>query len=225
MRIVIEYRRDANGQIILNQLYKYTQLQDTCAINMLALVNNEPKVLSLSQILDHYIEHQKSVIVRRVKFDLEKALARAHILEGYHTAIANIDRIIEIMKTSKSIPEAKGRLMKEDFDISFRDGSVTEVYRGFLTEVQAQAIVEMTLGKLTGLERDKIEDELTKLHKTIAELRAILADETKIDAIIKDELLEIKRKYSDPRRTEITQAADDIDLEDLIEAQVHYHPH
>lgn len=218
MRIVIEYRRDANGQIILNQLYKYSQLEDTCAINMLALVNNEPKILSLPQILDHYIEHQRSVIVRRVKFDLEKAKARAHILEGYHIATDNIDRIVEIMKTSRSIPEAKERLMAEFFTISYRDGyenSLGNVRQ--LSDAQAQAIVDMTLGKLTGMEREKIEEELARLHATILELEGILADETKIDGIIKDEMLEIKRKFSDGRRTEIVAATDDIELEDLIE--------
>ncbi len=218
MRIVIEYRRDANGQIILNQLYKYSQLQDTCAVNMLALINNEPKILSLPQILDHYIEHQQSVIYRRVKFDLDKAKARAHIVEGYHIAIDNIDRIIEIMKTSKSIPEAKERLMGEFFTVKFADEFSTEI-EGVkqLTEIQAQAIVEMTLGKLTGMERDKIEDELARLHATIAELEGILADPQKINQIIKDEMQEIKRKFSDERRTDIVESTDDIDLEDLIE--------
>ena len=201
MRIVIEYRRDANGQIILNQLYKYTQLQDTCAVNMLALVNGEPKILSLPQILDCYIEHQESVIARRTKFDLDKALARAHIFEGYKIAIDNIDEIVEIMKTSKSIPEAKTTLCE----------------RYGLTDIQAQAIVEMTLGKLTGLERQKIEDELARLYALIDELRSILADISKIREIVKTEILEIKRKYSDARRTEIVEAEDDILLEDLIE--------
>ncbi len=218
MRIVIEYRRDANGQVILNQLYKYSQLQDTCAINMLALVNNEPKILSLPQILDHYIEHQKSVIVRRTQFELEKAKARAHIFEGYHIAIDNIDRIIEIMKTSRSIPEAKERLMAEFFTVSFKDGFVdgqSNVRQ--LSEAQAQAIVEMTLGKLTGMERDKIEEELARLHALILELEGILADDGKIAQIIKDEMLEIKRKFADERRTEIVAATDDIELEDLIE--------
>ncbi len=218
MRIVIEYRRDANGQIILNQLYKYSQLQDTCAVNMLALVNNEPKILSLPQILDHYIDHQKSVIYRRVKFDLDKALARAHIFEGYHIAIDNIDRVIEIMKTSKSIPEAKERLMSEFFTVTFKDGfddTLGNVRQ--LTDTQAQAIVEMTLGKLTGMERDKIEDELARLHAIIIELEGILADPVKIDEIIKKEMLEIKDKFSDERRTDIDAAPDDIDLEDLNE--------
>ncbi len=218
MRIVIEYRRDANGQVILNQLYKYSQMEDTCAINMLALVNNEPKILSLPQILDVYIEHQKSVIYRRVKFELEKAKNRAHIFEGYHIAIDNIDRIVEIMKTSRSIPEAKERLMGEFFTVSYKDGYENELGNvRQLSDAQAQAIVEMTLGRLTGMERDKIEEELARLHALIIELEGILADEGKIIQIVKDEMSEIKRKYSDPRRTEIVAAVDDIELEDLIE--------
>ena len=201
MRIVVEYRRDANGQIILNQLYKYTQLQDTCAVNMLALLNGEPKTLSLPQILDCYIEHQESVITRRTQFELDKALARAHIFEGYKIALDNIDEIVEIMKTSKSIPESKATLME----------------RFGLSDVQAQAIVDMTLGKLTGMERQKIEDELLRLHNLIAELRGILADINKIKDIVKNEMLEIKDKFSDARRTEIVDAEEDIVLEDLIE--------
>ena len=201
MRIVVEHRRDANGQIILNQLYKYTQLEDTCAINMLALVNNEPKILSLPQILDHYISHQESVIINRTKFDLEKAKARAHIFEGYKIALDNIDAVVEIMKTSKSIPESKTRLM-ESFGLS---------------DIQAQAIVDMTLGRLTGLERQKIEDELARLHALIAELEGILADINKVKQIIKDEMIAIKNKYADERRTEIVTAENEIILEDLIE--------
>ena len=201
MRIVIEYRRDANGQVILNQLYKYSQLQDTCAVNMLAVVNNEPKVLSLPQILDHYIAHQESVITNRTKFELDKALARAHILEGYKIANDNIDEVVQIMKTATSIPDSKAKLMD----------------RFGLTEIQAQAIVEMTLGRLTGMERDKIEDELNRLHALIEELRGILADENKIRQIIKDEMMEIKQKYGDERRTEICAAENEIVYEDLIE--------
>ena len=201
MRIVIEYRRDANGQIILNQLYKYTQLEDTCAINMLALVNGEPKILSLPQILDHYISHQESVIIKRTEFELEKAKARAHIFEGYKIALDNIDAVVEIMKTSKSIPESKTRLM-ETFGLS---------------DLQAQAIVDMTLGRLTGMERQKIEDELARLHALIAELEGILADISKVRQIIKDEMTAIKDKYADPRRTEIVAAENEIILEDLIE--------
>ena len=201
MRIVVEYRRDANGEIILKQLYKYSQLEDTCAVNMLALVNGEPKILPLVTIIDEYIKHQESVVTRRTQYELDRALARAHILEGYSIALDNIDEIVELMKTSKSIPDSKARLCE----------------RYGLTEIQAQAIVEMTLGRLTGLERDKILDELDRLHKLIEELRAILGDIEKVKEIIKDELSEIKRRYGDARRTEIVEAADDILLEDLIE--------
>ena len=220
MRIVVEYKRDANGQVILNQLYKYSELQSTCAVNMLALVNNEPKILSLPQILDLYIEHQRSVIYRRVTFDLNKAKQRAHIFEGYHIAIDNIDRVIEIIRSSKAIPEAKERLMAETFEVKFNDAFAEAIGGGDtrqLSETQAQAIVEMTLGRLTGMERDKIEDELSRLHALIVELEGILADPEKINAIIKEEMLEIKRKFNDERRTEILPATDDIELEDLIE--------
>ena len=201
MRIVVEYRRDANGQIILNQLYKYTQLQETFAVNMLALVNNEPKVLNLANILDHYIAHQEQVIIRRTQFDLDKAKARAHIFEGYKIALDNIDEIVQIMKTSPSIPESKLKLME----------------RFGLTDIQAQAIVEMTLGKLTGMERGKIEDELLRLHNLIKELEEILADMGKIKQIIKDEMMAIRNKYADERRTAIVPAEHEIVLEDLIE--------
>ncbi len=222
MRIVIEYRRDANPQIILNQLYKFTQLQDTCAVNMLAVVNNEPKILPLANILDIYIQHQESVITNRTRFDLDRALARAHIFEGYHIALDNIDRVIEIMKTSATIPEAKERLMNEFFTVNYSDeyarlhGIDNDVPRQ-LTDAQAQAIVDMTLGKLTGMERQKIEEELHRLHALIVELEAILADINKVKQIIKDEMTDIKNRYSDPRRTEIVPVEDEIILEDLIE--------
>ncbi|MBO5262264.1 MAG: DNA gyrase subunit A [Clostridia bacterium] len=201
MRIVIEYKRDANPQVILNQLYKNTQLEDTCAINMLALVKGEPKTLGLKDVLFNYIEFQEDVIRRRTKFDLAKAEAEAHIYEGYKTAIDNIDEVISIIRASDSTPQAKENL----------------IARFGFTEAQAQAIVEMTLGRLSGLERQKVEDRLEKLHATIVELKGILADENKIKEIIKTELLEIKRKYSDDRRTEIIDSDDDIDIEDLIE--------
>lgn len=201
IKIVFDYRRDANGEVILNQLYKYSQLEDTCSINMLAIVNGEPKVLSLPQVLDHYIAHQESVIKNRTIFDLAKAKARAHILEGYLTAIDNIDEIVEIMKTSPSIPEAKATLCE----------------RFGLSDEQAQAIVDMTLGKLTGLERQKTEDELNKLLALISDLEDILANEWRIKEIIKNDLLEIKRKYADERRTEIVASTNEIVYEDLIE--------
>ncbi len=201
IRIVIDYNHNANGTIILNQLYKYSQLEDTCSINMLAIVNGEPKILSLPRILDCYIEHQESVIKKRVIFDLAKAKARAHILEGYKIAIDNIDEIVEIMKTAESIPAANATLC-ERFGFS---------------DIQAQAIVDMTLGKLTGLERQKVEDELEKLYALIADLEDILANEQRIKNIIKEDLLEIKRKYADERRTDIVEAENEIVYEDLIE--------
>ena len=201
MRIVIEYKRDANPQIILNLLYKNTQLEDTCAVNMLALVNGEPKTLGLKDVLSNYISFQEDVITRRTRFDLAKAEAEAHIYEGYKVAIDNIDEVISIIRGSESTPQAKERLIE----------------RFSLSEEQAQAIVEMTLGRLSGLERQKVEDRLSKLLATISELKGILADENKIKEIIKEELLEIKRKYSDERRTEIIDSDDEIDIEDLIE--------
>ena len=201
MRIVVEYRRDANGEVILNQLYKYTQLQDTCSINMLVIDGGEPKILSLPEILDRYIDFQKSVIVNRTRFDLEKAEKEMHILEGYKTAIDNIDEVISIIKKSESIPAAKERLIE----------------RFLLSDAQAQAIVEMTLGKLSGLERQKVEDRIAKLEGIVAELRSILADEEKVKDILKTELTEIKNKFGDARKTEITEATEEIDLEDLIE--------
>ena len=201
MRIVVEYSRNANGEVILNQLYKFTQLQDTCAINMLALVDGEPKVLPLADILDKYIAFQKSVITNRTRFDLDKALREMHIFEGYQIAIDHIDDVIAIIKASESIADAKAKLMT--------------AYG--LTEIQAQAIVEMTLGRLSGLERQKVEDRLAKLRETVETLQGILADDNKIISIIKEEMLAIRDRFGDGRRTEIVEAADDIDLEDLIE--------
>ena len=201
MRIVVEYRRDANGEVILNQLYKFSQLQSTCSINMLVIDGGEPKTLSLPQILDRYISFQKTVIVNRTKFDLDKAMKEIHIQEGYKIAIDHIDEVIKIIKSSESIPNAKEKLM-ESFGLS---------------DIQAQAIVEMTLGKLSGLERKKVEDRIVKLTETIEELNSILADEGKVIEIIKNELLEIKNRYADGRRSELVEATEEIDLEDLIE--------
>ena len=201
MRIVVEYRRDANGEVILNQLYKYTQLQDTCSINMLVIDGGEPKTLSLPQILDRYIDFQKEVIVNRTKFDLDKAQREMHILEGYKTAIDNIDEVIAIIKKSESIPNAKEKLVE----------------RFGLSDAQAQAIVEMTLGKLSGLERQKVEDRIAKLALIVEELTGILADENKIKDIVKKEITELKDKFGDERKSEIVEAVEEIDLEDLIE--------
>lgn len=221
MRIVIELKREANGHVILNQLYRYSQLQDTCSVNMLTLVNNEPKVLNLAQILDYYIAHQESVITRRVKYDLETALHDAHIFEGYKLAIDNIDEVISIIRSSPDTPTAKVNLMKR-FDGSHREGELNlaafaaEENPG-LSEEQAQAIVALTLGRLSGLERQKIEDRLAGLERDIARYRDILSDVNKIKKIIRDELLDIKNRFADERRTRIETVADEILDEDLVE--------
>ena len=201
MRIVVELKTGANAQIVLNQLYKYTKLQDTCAINMLALVNGEPKVLPLKAILSEYIKFQEEVITRRVKFDLAKALHEEHIFEGYKIAIDNIEEVIKIIRSSADVAESRENLKN----------------RFALSDEQAQAIVSMTLGRLSGMERDKVEARLADLKKQIEEYRAILADENRIKGIIREELLEIKRKFGDERRTELVDSQDEILYEDLIE--------
>ena len=202
MRIVVELKREANAQVVLNLLYKYTQLQDTFAINMLALVKGEPKLLNLKQVLRHYLDHQKEVVERRIKFDLEKAKRRAHIVEGLQIAIDNIEEVIKIIRfTPGGIPEVKVSLME----------------RFSLTEIQATEIVQMPLGRLSGLEVNKLASELADLRALIQELTDTLADEGKIHDIIRDELLEIKRKYGDERRTRIEAVENEILLEDLIE--------
>ena len=221
VRIVVEFRHDANGSVILNQFYKYTQLQDTCAVNMLAIVDGVPKILNLKEILEYYIAHQKSVITRRTKFELERALREMHILEGYKIAMDNIDRVITIIRNSPNVNAAKENLMKafrvEELADKFNELNDYESAQNGLSEAQAQAIVEMTLGRLSGLERDKVEDRLHKLADAVEGFREILADETKIIGIIKNDLLAIKQKYSDPRRTELVPIEDEIILEDLIE--------
>lgn len=204
MRIVIDLKKDVNRDVVLNLLYKYTQLEDTCAINMLALVNGEPKTLGLKELLSHYVEFQKSVVTRRVKFDLAKAEREAHIFEGYKIAIDNIDEVIQIIRSSESIPDSKVRLME----------------RFALSDIQAQAIVDMTLGKLSGLERQKIENRLAVLYGMIDEYRAILSDEGRIIQIIKDDMAEIRSKYGDERRTTIEEAESEILIEDLIEREI-----
>lgn len=200
LRIVVEYRRDVNGQVLLNQLYKFTQLEDTFAANMLALVDNIPKVLGLKDMLRYYILHQEDVIVRRLKFELEKATKEAHICEGYKIASDNIDEVVEIIKGSPSIADAKQSLCD----------------RFSLSDPQAQAIVDMTLGRLTGLERRKVEERLARLYAIIDDITDKLSDEAKIKQIVRDDLVDIKNKFSDERRTEISLLAD-IDDEDLIE--------
>ena len=203
MRIVIELKRDINPNVVLNNLYKHTQLQDTYSIIMIALVNDEPKVLTLKQVLKHYLNHQKEVIVRRTQYDLNKAEEKAHILEGLKIALDNIDAVIKLIRGSNTVKEAKEGLM-DNFG---------------LTDRQAQAILDMKLQKLTGLERDKIEEEYEGLIKVINKYKEILANEKLIYQIIKDELTEIRDKYGDERRTEIKASVDEINIEDMIEEE------
>ncbi|MBM7686066.1 DNA gyrase subunit A [Defluviitalea raffinosedens] len=200
MRIVIEIKKDYNANIILNQLYQNTQLQDIFGINMVALVNNEPKTLNLKDMLIHYLNHQKDVVTRRTQFDLRKAEERSHILEGLRIALDHIDEVISIIRSSSSTQEAKERLM-EAFTLS---------------EKQAQAIVDMRLRSLTGLEREKLEEEYRELQETIKELRAILGDEKRLYGVIKEELLIIRQKYGDERKTRIEMDSGELDVEDLI---------
>ena len=199
IRINIELRRDVNANVLLNQLLKHTQLQDSFGVIMLALVNNEPKVLNILQMLEYYLDHQKDVVTRRTKYDLNKAEERAHILEGLLKALDHIDEVIKIIRGSANVAEAKRELM-ERFE---------------LTDPQAQAIVDMRLRALTGLEREKLENEYKELEAKIAELRAILADENKLLGVIKKEILVISEKYGDDRRTKIG-FDDDMSVEDLI---------
>ena len=200
MRICIELRRDVNPNVVLNLLYKHTQMQDTFGVIMLALVDNQPKVLNLYEVLNYYLLHQKDVVTRRTKFDLNKAEERAHILQGLLIALDNIDEVISIIRSSRSTPEAKERLIE----------------RFALTEAQAQAIVDMRLRALTGLEREKLEAEYAALMEQIAELKAILADEKKLLGVIREEILVIADKYGDERRTSIGFDEYDISMEDLI---------
>ncbi len=200
IRVVIELKRDVEPQIVLNYLFKHTQLETTFGIINLALVNNSPKILNLKQILSFFIDHRRLIIRRRTQFDLDRALKRAHILEGLRIAIKVINEIIKTIREAKSTPEAKVALMKK-FELS---------------EIQAQSILEMQLQRLTALERDKIEEEYQSLLKDIENFRSILASEKKIEGIIKDEMLEVKKKFGDERRTEITGKAEEIEVEDLI---------
>ena len=200
MRICIELRRDVNPNVILNQLYKHTQLQDTFGVIMLALVNNEPKVMNILDMLKYYLKHQEEVVTRRTKYDLNKAEERAHILQGLLIALDNIDEVIKIIRGSKNVQEAKAELISR-FDLS---------------EVQAQAIVDMRLRALTGLEREKLEAEYAELMKKIEEYRAILADRKLLLGVIRKEILVISEKYGDERRTHIGYDEFDISMEDLI---------
>ena len=200
IRVVVELKRDAEAQIVLNQLFKHTQLEITFGVINLALVNGRPRLLNLKQLIAHYVDHRKHIIYQRTLFDLDKAQRRAHILEGLKIALKHIDRIIKTIKTSKNTVEAKARLMK-----------------GFgLSDEQAQAILEMQLQRLTALERDKIDAEYLELIKKIELYKSIIASEKKIEGIIKEEGLELKKKYADERRTDIVAEVEEIEIEDLI---------
>jgi DNA gyrase subunit A len=200
MEILIDLKRDANAQVTLNQLYSFTQLQSTEGVIMLALHNGVPKVMTLKEMLRHYIDFQCEVIRRRTQYELRRAKERAHILEGLVIAQDNIDEVIDIFRTSKTIPHAKERLVE----------------RFGLSDEQATAIAQMTIGRLTGLEREKLENELAELENKIGEYEAILADHNRVLTIVKDELSEIRKKYADPRRTEIQAVSGEVDIEDLI---------
>ncbi|MDD6464766.1 MAG: DNA gyrase subunit A [Coprococcus sp.] len=203
IRVVIELKKDTNANVLLNQLYKHTQLQDTFGVNMLALVDGVPKILNISQMLGYYLKHQEDVVTRRTKYDLNKAEERAHILQGLLIALDNIDEVINIIRSSKSVQDAKNSLIE----------------RFGLTEVQAQAIVDMRLRALTGLEREKLEAEYKELMDKISYLKAILADEKKLLGVIKDELLVISQKYGDERRTALGRDVDEVTDEELIERE------
>ena len=203
IRVVIELKKDTNANVLLNQLYKHTQLQDTFGVNMLALVDGVPKILNISQMLGYYLKHQEDVVTRRTKYDLNKAEERAHILQGLLISLDNIDEVINIIRSSKSVQDAKNSLIE----------------RFGLTEIQAQAIVDMRLRALTGLEREKLEAEYKELMDKISYLKAILADEKKLLGVIKDELLVISQKYGDERRTALGRDVDEVTDEELIERE------
>lgn len=226
MRIVYELKRDVNAQVVLNKLYSFTQLQDTVGVIMIALVNGEPQQLTLLEILDNYIAFQKQIITRRTAFDLKKARERAHILQGFLLAIDNIDEVISILRSSKSVQEGKERLMerfKEDDLAKLLQRAMGENYKDVhfeheigLSEEQADAIVQMRLGQLTGLERDKVISELAEIMEKINDFLDILSSDERVKEIIKEEITAIKEKYGDERRTAIEPVSGEVDIEDLI---------
>ena len=226
MRIVYELKRDVNAQVVLNKLYSFTQLQDTVGVIMIALVNGEPKQLTLLEILDNYIAFQKQIITRRTAFDLKKARERAHILQGFLLAIDNIDEVISILRSSKSVQEGKERLMerfKEDDLAKLLQRAMGENYKDVhfeheigLSEEQADAIVQMRLGQLTGVERDKVISELAEIMEKINDFLDILSSDERVKEIIKEEITAIKEKYGDERRTAIEPISGEVDIEDLI---------
>ncbi len=216
MRIVIELKRDANANVILNKLYTYTQLQDTVGVIMIALVNGEPKTLTLKELLTHYLDHQIDVVTRRTKFDLDKAKERAHILEGLMIAIDFIDEVIAILRSSKTLTEGKERLIERFKDVDVSSSGMFPAATYSLTEVQADAIVKMTLGSLTGTEKSKVVDELLEKREIIKNLEDLLSDNSKMLHLIGEELSAIRKKYGDERRTSIEPVSGEVDIEDLI---------
>lgn len=203
IRLVIDLKRDANPNVVLNNLYKFTQMQDTFGIILIALVDKEPKVLTLREMIDYYIAHQEDVITRRTQFELQKALDRAHILEGYKIVIDNVDEVIRIIRAAKNIPDAKAALCE----------------RFGLSDAQADAIVKMQLGRLSGMEREKIEEEYAEICAKIEDYRDILANESRVLEIVKEDLVKIRDKYGDERRTEISMVTNEIDIDDLIDEE------
>lgn len=216
MRIVIDLKRDANANVVLNKLYTYTQLQDTVGVIMIALVNGEPKTLTLRDMLTHYLNHQVDVVTRRTKYDLDKAKEREHILEGFLIAIDFIDEVIAILRSSKTIPEGKERLIERFKNIDVSQTGFFSAHTYSLSEEQAEAIVQMRLGALTGMEKSKIEDELLEKRELIKKMEELLSDNTKMLHLIGDELSVIKKKYGDERRTSIEPVSGEVDIEDLI---------
>ncbi|MDE7230986.1 MAG: DNA gyrase subunit A [Oscillospiraceae bacterium] len=216
MRIVLELKRDTNANVILNKLYTYTQLQDTVGVIMIALVDGQPRTLTLMEMLKCYLDHQIDVVTRRTEFDLKKAKEREHILEGLMIAIDFIDEVINILRTSKTIPEGKERLIERFKDVDVSETGLFSTSTYSLTEVQADAIVKMTLGSLTGMEKSKVLDELNEKRELIGFLEELLADRSKMLHLIGDELSAMKKKYGDERRTAIEPVSGEVDIEDLI---------
>lgn len=216
MRIVVELKKDANANVVLNKLYSYTQLQDTVGVIMIALVDGQPKTLTLMEMLQCYLDHQIDVVTRRTQFDLDKAKEREHILEGLMIAIDFIDEVIAILRSSKNIPEGKERLIERFKDVDVSSTGLFSSTTYSLTEVQADAIVKMTLGALTGMEKSKVQDELLEKRELIKSMEELLSDKNKLEHLIGEELSVIKKKYGDERRTAIEPVSGEVDIEDLI---------
>ncbi|MDE6732258.1 MAG: DNA gyrase subunit A, partial [Oscillospiraceae bacterium] len=216
MRIVVELKKDANANVVLNKLFTYTQLQDTVGVIMIALVDGQPKTLPLMDMLKCYLDHQIEVVTRRTQYDLNKAKEREHILEGLMLAIDFIDEVIAILRSSKNIPEGKERLIERFKNVDVSQTGIFSTSTYSLTEVQADAIVKMTLGALTGMEKSKVEDELNEKRELIKSLEELLADKSKLEHVIGEELSVIKKKYGDERRTAIEPVSGEVDIEDLI---------